>query len=234
MRSPRESKTNKSKIFDEAYFKGKRGSYEKEGYNFKRRYSAFLPLAKTFHKMSVRKALDVGCATGPLVKAFLDLGIEAYGVDVSEWAVKNSPVSERILWLDIDEESVPFTDNQFDLITMNFVIEHLYRPEKALREALRLLKRGGYLYIVTDKPSLDFSKQVGHVNVKSKKEWMRILKSMNYKTSIVLYLKFALLYQYEQARGEYGPIARKFLLHKIPIFGFIIRFISKIILFFNI
>ena len=35
--------------------------------------------------------LDFGCAKGYLVKAFRDMGIEAYGVDVSAYAIANAP-----------------------------------------------------------------------------------------------------------------------------------------------
>jgi hypothetical protein len=41
-------------------------------------------LLKSFYEFGVRKALDIRCATGPLVKAFIDTGIDAYGADVSE------------------------------------------------------------------------------------------------------------------------------------------------------
>ena len=37
--------------------------------------------------------LDVGCACGHLVKALRNLGIEAYGVDVSEYALENADES---------------------------------------------------------------------------------------------------------------------------------------------
>ena len=35
------------------------------------------------------RVLDIGCAKGFLVKDLLDLGIDAYGVDVSEYALQN-------------------------------------------------------------------------------------------------------------------------------------------------
>ena len=35
------------------------------------------------------RVLDIGCAKGFLVKDLIDLGIDAYGIDVSEYALKN-------------------------------------------------------------------------------------------------------------------------------------------------
>jgi ubiquinone/menaquinone biosynthesis C-methylase UbiE len=213
-------------VFDETYYKGKKGSYKKGGYNFEAEYARLTPLAVTFHQLGVKKAMDIGCATGPLVKAFLDTGIEAYGVDTSEWATKNSPVASRLLWLDVDKDDVPFPDEFFDLVTMKFVIEHLYRPEKILKEIFRVLKPGGYLYIMTDKPTGDFSRQVGHVNVRSKNSWLNLLKGMNFRASKIKYLHFTMFYLYQTV--EFGPIAKKFLLHKCGFVGRIIRCFFKI------
>jgi len=223
------SKVDKSKVFDEMYFKGKKKSYERGGYNFREQYAVAIPLAKTFYEMGVRKALDVGCATGSLVKAFIDIGIDAYGVDVSEWAFKNSPVADRLMWLDIDEDETLFQDETFDLVTMKFVIEHLHHPEKALKEIFRVLKPEGYIYIETDKPIGDRSRQVGHINVRSKKSWLNLLKGMNFEASRIPYLRFTMLHLYKQACSDYGPLAKKLLLHKMGLLGRLFRWIFRIV-----
>ena len=36
------------------------------------------------------KFLDIGCAKGFLVKDMLDIGIDSYGLDISDYALKNS------------------------------------------------------------------------------------------------------------------------------------------------
>src|SRR5438876_12158134 len=36
-----------------------------------------------------RRCLEIGCATGIIVKHINDLGCEAHGIDVSEWAVNH-------------------------------------------------------------------------------------------------------------------------------------------------
>ena len=220
------TKEKKSEIFDEKYFKGEKGSYL-GGYNFDQEYKASIPLAKTFFRLGVRKALDAGCATGPLVKAFLDVGIEAYGVDVSKWAIENSPVAERLRWLDLDEDKLPFPSEYFDLVTMKFVIEHLLYPEKALKEVFRVLKPGGSLYIVTDKPENFTGGQVGHFNVRSRKAWLDLLKSIGFIPSKLFYMRFVAYLSFEKVHSGSGPIARKFLLHKMGLFGKVIRWIFK-------
>ncbi len=42
-----------------------------------------------------RTALDVGCATGMLVEALRDRGVDARGIDVSAWAIDQVPETLR-------------------------------------------------------------------------------------------------------------------------------------------
>lgn len=54
----------------------------------------------------------------------------------------NARVAARAEWL-------PFAAGSFDLLTANMVVEHLEDPRGVLREALRVLKRGGRLLLLT-------------------------------------------------------------------------------------
>lgn len=86
--------------------------------------------------------IDLGCGDG----AFLDLlkgrGIMAEGADISEIAVKKSGDKghKTVLLKHEDEGRLPFQDNQFDNVVLLDVLEHLYDPEKFLREAVRICK----------------------------------------------------------------------------------------------
>jgi SAM-dependent methyltransferase len=46
-----------------------------------------------------------------------------------------------------DAHNLPFDDNSFDSIIMQAVLEHLHTPDLAIKEAFRVLKPGGYLYL---------------------------------------------------------------------------------------
>ena len=46
-----------------------------------------------------------------------------------------------------DAHNLPFSDNTFDSIIMQAVVEHLHSPNKAIEEAYRVLKKGGYIYL---------------------------------------------------------------------------------------
>jgi cyclopropane fatty-acyl-phospholipid synthase-like methyltransferase len=76
--------------------------------------------------------LDVGCARGFLVRAFRELGFEARGVDVSEWAIEHADPSvlAHVEQRDLVDDPLPAAD----WIIAKDVLEHL--PESALVETV--------------------------------------------------------------------------------------------------
>jgi len=137
----------------------------------------------------IHTVLDIGCNMGALVKAFRDLGIEAYGVDVLEAAISNAPkeLKEQLYCLDVTRDKLPFEDEKFDLITMSEVVEHLPDFQWALSEIRRVLKVNGHIYVTTPSmPSADIFSNIihlgrlrnpAHINVHSKKFWVKLFES---------------------------------------------------------
>ena len=131
-------------LYDACYFNGY-GQYS--GYSCYTR-DAVGPgqeLAKTLCEIfAPSSVLDAGCAAGYTVDAFHKLGVEAFGCDVSEWAVKEarSPFVRR---LDISRQPI---DGCFDLVLAYDVIDHI--AAELLPFALQNLWRAtsGWLVIV--------------------------------------------------------------------------------------
>ncbi|MEK6972538.1 MAG: class I SAM-dependent methyltransferase [archaeon] len=90
------------------------------------------------------KILDVGCYCGTLHKRILGKFPQenVYGID-TEIKEQNEHYKRAFA------ENIPFSNNFFDSIVAGELIEHLKEPELFLKEANRLLKKGGTLIITT-------------------------------------------------------------------------------------
>jgi GT2 family glycosyltransferase len=111
------------------------------------------------------KALDVGCAVGFLVKSLCDRGVDAHGVEVSEFALSQVPaaIRDRCWHGSIVDE----LDGEYDLITCIEVMEHL-SPREA-PEAVANLCRHARAVLFSCTP--DQFGDVTHVNVQPPAYW---------------------------------------------------------------
>jgi len=95
------------------------------------------------------RVLDVGCAKGFLVKDLLAEGIDAYGLDVSDYALLScEPEVVGRLHLG-GAERLPFPDKSFDVVLAINTLHNLRRPEliQALREMERLARKGKFVQV---------------------------------------------------------------------------------------
>ncbi|MDR2550389.1 MAG: class I SAM-dependent methyltransferase [Desulfobulbus sp.] len=99
-----------------------------------------------------KKLLDLGCASGQTVKAFRGQGVNAYGIDLSDYAIeagkKTFGLDGIILQGSIHDLS-RWERDEFDFLFSNQVLEHLpeqYVPE-FIEECFRVLKPGGAIWI---------------------------------------------------------------------------------------
>lgn len=90
--------------------------------------------------------LDLGCGPGDLVAAAAALGADAAGVDVAPSMVRRAALAHPSNPFRVGSfEAIPGGDAAFDAVTGNFVLNHVGRPERALAEAMRVLRPGGML-----------------------------------------------------------------------------------------
>ena len=88
------------------------------------------------------RILDVGCGTGNNLQFFRDKWCSVTGIDSSAEMLKlarakNGDHAELIL---AQAEDIPFSDNEFDIVTIINVLEIANDPQKVIEEAIRVCR----------------------------------------------------------------------------------------------
>ncbi len=180
--------------------------------------------------------LDVGCGPGVDAITLADYAEKIVGVDFSPQAIKVAQElakeyekDSKISFLCCDAEKLPFEEETFDAVfCMNFM-HHLEKPEKALREMTRVLKKRGKLLVVEMNPR---NIQMNIISRLLKHERLILRNSPQYLESLFSQAGFSKI---EMSFHEYvcQPLVSFRLRKKLPFsliekensFG---RFISKI------
>jgi len=126
----------------------------KEGYNlYSSAYEKNTAYLNSFEKNIVlefmgnltgKKALDLGCGTGRLVKDLINSGAKVVGIDISDEMIKIMKNKfPKVKSLVADSENLPFDDSSFDFVIASFFIVHLKNLTKTFDEIYRVLKDGG-------------------------------------------------------------------------------------------
>lgn len=100
------------------------------------------------HNLKAQKILEIGCGSGHLLFGLRHFGYQVFGCDVSE---KARDLAKKDYDLDIFRGQFPpqILEKSFDVLILSHLIEHLVAPRDFLRDALRFLKPGGLLLLIT-------------------------------------------------------------------------------------
>jgi len=93
--------------------------------------------------------LEVGCAEGIFLEAARRKSWKVAGVEISQWASKFAREKLNLQVFTGSLDQTHFSENYFDVIYMNHVIEHLDNPVKVLCTSWRILRPGGVIVINT-------------------------------------------------------------------------------------
>lgn len=105
--------------------------------------------------------LDIGCGNGTDLANFEKMGATAFCVEPSEEFVKfakeKSPNSTIIIG---GGESLPFPDQNFDIVVSKYALQTSLNVPKVLEEAARVLKPGGFFIFLSKHPLRQFLEKI--------------------------------------------------------------------------
>ena len=150
-------------IFDKSYYEHDCGL----PYEHNEQWTGFFGAIadRLVNDLHPRSSLDAGCAMGFLVEQLYIRGVDAYGVDISEYAISKvpEPVADRCRVASLVEP----IDGTYDLVSCIEVLEHMV-PDEA-RKAVANLCAVADRVLFSSSP-LDYS-EATHVNVRPPEAW---------------------------------------------------------------
>jgi len=118
--------------------------------------------------------MDMGCAKVFLVEALRDRGVQAYGVDISDYAI--SHVREDIKqFCRVGAVTEPL-DRDYDLITCIEVLEHVTEEESEVAIRNMAMRTQNILF---SSSSTDFD-EPSHINVKPALNWLECFSKYDF------------------------------------------------------
>lgn len=97
------------------------------------------------------KVLDIGVGDGvyqSLLSSDVRKKSDFYGIDLSKEQLERARrYLKEAKVVDLNSEKIPYKESFFDVVIASEILEHVFYPEKVLSEAIRVLKKGGYLIL---------------------------------------------------------------------------------------
>ncbi|WP_376791080.1 class I SAM-dependent methyltransferase [Thermoflexus sp.] len=116
-----------------------------------------------------RTVLDVGCAMGFLVEALRDRGVEAFGIDISEFAIRQArdDIKAYVYVASVLDPLPSALPSRYDLVVCIEVLEHL--PSNRVDEAIKRLCQLSDDILFSSTP--DDYREITHLNVQPPEYW---------------------------------------------------------------
>jgi 2-polyprenyl-3-methyl-5-hydroxy-6-metoxy-1,4-benzoquinol methylase len=111
--------------------------------------------------------LEIGCATGGTLAALRDTGLEAYGLDISRWAIERARarVGDVAWQCDVEHDRLPDVvtgRGPFKCIVLASVLEHFEHPHAVLAKLGSLAAPGATLIVITTNADSLTHRVLGH------------------------------------------------------------------------
>jgi len=152
-------------------------------------------------RINPQTVLDAGCAMGFLVEGMRQKGVEAYGLDISEFAIQN--VHDRIkphCWVGAVSEPFP---QRYDLVVCIEVLEHL--PQDQAEKAVVNICQHTDDVLFSSTP-FDY-KEASHFNVQPPEYWGELFAYQGFYRDVDFNASFITPWSVRYRR-KHEPLAR--------------------------
>jgi len=178
-------------LFNKDYFedgvKQKLSGYENYRYLPTRSYEEAITLTEDifYYVNKHTSILDLGCAKGYLVHALRQLGFNAYGEDISKYAIDNCHPS-------VQEYVNPLTDDLYDFIVCKDMMEHISEKE-VLKTLVNIRKRcTDALFIIPFGDDdvfriKEYEIDITHVTKKDEDWWINMFRDAGFRLDTFTY-----------------------------------------------
>jgi SAM-dependent methyltransferase len=194
---------NEKSTFDPVHFE-KLKKAEERHFWFKVRRKWIYDRMRKFI-LSPASVLEIGCGTGNISSFLSQKGYKVTGCEFYPQAIDIS--WQGFLKVQGDSNNLPFEDNSFDIVGLFDVIEHFEDDITPLKEALRVLRKGGII-AVTVPAREELWSQVDEISLHkrryTKKNLRQVLSEAKLNALLIEYM-FMSLYipmKYMRAKGE--------------------------------
>lgn len=117
--------------------------------------------------------LEIGAGCGILVKTLREKGADAWGIEISDYALSESCASEYLV--KGDARTIPFQDNSFDVVHSWAVFGYCNEQdtEKEIEECLRVGKKQYHTIDLQQKEPYSY----GYIFMRSREWWDERIKN---------------------------------------------------------
>ena len=173
------SKTEFKQLYDHDYFAGISSGYPESGYD--QSHPDWGPWLDLIRRIQPNGTLvDLGCAFGYLVAEARQRGYQAFGLDISPYAVSREPGITGLV--EADTQTLPLRSSSVDIAALFDVLEHLSQPRLALAEVARILGPEGLLIGATPDPIFFSRREPTHVFERPPSYWIESLRRLGFES----------------------------------------------------
>lgn len=91
--------------------------------------------------------LELGCWDGMVSSVLCSKGKKVTAIDKTNEGIDERALQQGVKFYQIDASNLKFEDESFDFVFSYDSFEHFENPDQVLSEAMRVVKKGGYIFL---------------------------------------------------------------------------------------